>query len=161
MIPDDKKHIADALHKEARAYRNGDRSRTLRSLMEEFHREIPTATVMEISAALLTGRSSVSAFKSAFKLPIPTEPRENLPRYKGVMEKRKAIRTASPVTRQFFEMFDAESGNQSELSSTLNISKTTLSSWRHGHTSPYVINFESAVDALGYRLQIVKKESGK
>lgn len=158
MIPDDKKHIAAALHKEACAYRRGNKSRTLRSLIEQFHKEIPTATVKEISKILVTGKSTVRCIKSVYKLPIPTEPREELPRFKEVVKKRRIIRTASPVTRQFFEMFDEDNGNQSKLSETLKISKNSLSDWRQGKTSPYVINFESAVDALGYRLQIVRKD---
>lgn len=152
MIPTDKTHIAANLRKLSQ-----DKAQSYRSLIIEFHENIPTATIPEISTWLGCSRRLVGNVKKRDGLKIPLTTRHRSRERLDAEYKPTPIKTASSVTRRYFELVDESGINQNELTDILKLSKNVLSTWRTGKASPSIFNFELAVEALGYKLEIVKK----
>lgn len=155
--------IANRLKQEADAYHAGERSRTMTSIIIEFNEQIPTATEKDINRWLSVTHGWVSSAKKKFKLNIPRSVPDFTARSERIRKETAArpprpITTASPITRQLFEIMDRDGKTQAGLAQDINVTPNAVTSWRTGDTSPYVINFELAVQAIGYRLVLIKDE---
>lgn len=62
----------------------------------------------------------------------------------------------SRLTRQFYELVNAEQATLTEIAGRSGLSEHTLSDWRR-RWAPKVDSFEAALNALGYELRIVKR----
>lgn len=67
------------------------------------------------------------------------------------------VRTASPVTRQFFLHLRASKTPEVEVARKSGMSTTTLYDWRVGNADASVFRLESALDVLGLELVIRPK----
>lgn len=152
MIPTDKTNVASNLRRLAQ-----DKVQSYRSLIIEFHQNIPTATMPEITEWLGCSYNTVTCIKTRERLNIPNITRNRGRERTDALYKPTPIKTASLVTRRYFELVDDSGIHQNELSDTLKLSKNVLSNWRTGKASPSIFNFEMALDALGYKMEIVKK----
>lgn len=64
------------------------------------------------------------------------------------------VRTASAVTRTFFEMLDQSAIPSKEIADKSGIHCNTLYCWRTGRASASVLNMEAALAVLGLELVI-------
>lgn len=64
-------------------------------------------------------------------------------------------RTSINVVREFFDLLDKHGVSYKDLEQRSGTSFVTISKWRHGKHSPYVVDFEAAVESIGYRLALV------
>lgn len=156
--------IANRLKQEADAYHAGERSRTMTSIIIEFNEQIPTATEKEINRWLSVTHGWVSSTKKKFKLNIPRSVPDFTARSARIRKETAArpprpITTASPITRKFFELLDASGITQQTIAEAINVTPSTVTLWRTGRSSPSTINFELSVQAMGYRLVLIKDDT--
>lgn len=67
---------------------------------------------------------------------------------------------AHPLVRQLVEILNKKKLTFTELARAAGITGAALASWRYRH-NPRIDNFEAALNALGYELQIVPREPQK
>lgn len=61
-----------------------------------------------------------------------------------------------PLSAELFRILRASPYTLSQLSELAGVGRETLSHWGH-RTNPRLMNFEAALEALGYELKIVRK----
>jgi hypothetical protein len=79
------------------------------------------------------------------------------PRYQGP---RTPIRTASRVTRKFFEMLEQDQIRQKDIERAIGAAAQMIWYWRSGKRTVNVMSFEQMVEAAGYRLVIERVHNG-
>ncbi len=79
-----------------------------------------------------------------------------MPRYKKGTEPRgrHAIRTADPILKAVFLEAWRQKIDGKTLSKRVGVTKTTLSNWKRGHTSPTNMYFSILLQAVGLKLII-------
>lgn len=65
-------------------------------------------------------------------------------------------RTSSALLRSLFSLLDALPYSYSSVARRAGIGVETLTKMKFGHNSPKLVTVESLVNALGYRLELVK-----
>lgn len=65
-------------------------------------------------------------------------------------------RFASPLIRQLYHLQRKSGVTQEALAEKIGVSHTTLSTWFSGR-APTLVNFDSALNALGYTLKIMPR----
>ena len=70
------------------------------------------------------------------------------------MSKNSQARTASAVTRMFFEALDASGISQTKVADKSGAHVNTFYGWKTGKTAATVINMEAALSVLGLELVI-------
>ena len=66
-------------------------------------------------------------------------------------------RTASYVLRELFDEIMPAQMSQLEAAAELDISRVSLAYWKSGRTAPDIVDVETLVQVLGYRLKLVKE----
>lgn len=74
---------------------------------------------------------------------------------------KKPVRSATPVVRQLFALFDAHRLTDAAVMRRLKWERDTnyFRHWRAGRRDPSLRSLEAVADALGYELKLVKKEA--
>lgn len=65
---------------------------------------------------------------------------------------------AHPLVRRFFNLLNRHMTTMQEVAQRTSINPCTISGWRF-KANPSLANFEAALNAIGYRLQIVEIDS--
>lgn len=65
---------------------------------------------------------------------------------------RRPAETVSPVTRALMDAMDATGLPARQLARASGVTNVAISHWRHGKSSPRLIEFETVAQAMGYRL---------
>ena len=63
---------------------------------------------------------------------------------------------AHPLVRQLFEIMNRERVTISGVSNLSGLASASISQWRYAR-NPTIVNFEAALNALGYELRIVHR----
>jgi len=81
-----------------------------------------------------------------------------LTRTKAEPEGIASIKTADPVLRHLFADLYRRGLMQQDVANALGVTRISMSRWKHGHTTPSMLDVEAFAEVLGYRIVLEKIE---
>jgi predicted transcriptional regulator len=88
------------------------------------------------------------------------KPIRSQPRLRGIIAKNSIPpRTTSPVMRELFNDMSDRVISQASVADAIGVSQVAMSHWRHGVTTPKLMDVEAFAEVMGYRMVLEKIQS--